>query len=116
MTDDANTPTVTLNNRPRRFKRRDIRGRIHEVEISPEAKVSKHERLVSTLMKSPPYELENEAQRVRNGPEARARKARGSILAIYRMTGEDPPDIMRRLLTDDEIARIPPFRCITIWE
>jgi hypothetical protein len=86
-----------------------------DVVLSAEGKISKHEKLVLTMLRSA-RPIEHWTRERNDGERMRVSKARGSILALYRMTGESPPDIMVRLgLTEEEIARIHPFTCKEIW-
>lgn len=106
---------INLTNRAVTYRKRDRFGRQVKVVLTPEGKVSKHEKLIVTMLRSG-RKLEHWHQEITDGERMRTSKARGSILAIYRMTGEEPPDIMRRLgLTDEEIGRIHPFTRTVIW-
>lgn len=110
---------IILANRPKTYKRRKKNGVVGdglvEVVVSPEGKISKHEKLIITLLRSG-RKLDHWYRKQVDGERMRTSKARGSILAIYRMTGESPDEIMVRLgLTDEEIARIPRFTRTVIW-
>lgn len=115
------TDRINLCNRTvvykRRRKGRHLGDGLIEVVVSPEAKISKHEKLILTLLRKGRTGQPQHWYRERvDGERMRTSKARGSILAIWRMTGEAPPDIMVRLgLTAEEIGRIHPFTSKVEW-
>jgi hypothetical protein len=109
--------------RTRHFKRRDPKtGAIIEYAITPEASLSWHEKRVKPLAmpSSKPHPVNREDGLPilwwTNSPYLRYKKAHGHVLAIHKITGETPPEIMTRLgLTDEEIAHIGPFHSKTVW-
>lgn len=69
--------------------------------------VARHERNIKTLL-APPLAVLSTVLVLQ--PHDRAMRARGHILAIHKLTGETPVEIMLRLeLTNEEIMRIRPF-------
>jgi hypothetical protein len=109
--------TINLSNRPRRYVRKGRRGALQSVEITPEAKLSREEKMAVTLARPPRHKPENWYQERVNSQAVRLKKARGHILRVHEMTGENPNEIMARLgLTDEERALIHPFTSRLVWE
>lgn len=115
------TDRISLRNRTKVYKRRKKYGHLSdglvEVVLSPEGKISKHEKLILTLLRKDRSVQPQHWYRERvDGERMRVSKARGSILAISRMTGDDPATIMARVgLTSEEIGRIHPFTLTRTW-
>lgn len=79
--------------------------------------VAVHEKKAKTYAgpSSRPPQLMSDGKPSMGWPDARWRrsaKAHGHIVAVSRITGETPVEIMARLgLTDEEIGHIGPFTC-----
>lgn len=105
-------------------RERDRGGRLKVVPyaVTPEMTVAANERHAKTYAapskRTAPVMADGlPISNWHDGRLQRSRKARGYILAIHRATGEDPPDIMRRLgLTDEEISHIGAFTRTVVWK
>lgn len=111
-----------MTGRTKFFKRRQAQtGAVVEYAVTPEAALARHEKMAKKLIGPgrPPRINQNDGLPTTYQPDAphiRARRARGEILAVHRITGETPDEIMVRLgFTDEDILRIYPFKRTVTW-
>jgi hypothetical protein len=110
--------------RVKNFVRRDRgRGRLKIVTyaVTPEMKLASDEKKAKAFAvpskRTPPLMADGQPiSHWHDSRDRRSRQARGYILAIHEATGEDPPEIMRRLgLTEEEISHIGAFTRTVVW-